>query len=238
MDVSHSQIGRRVFRDEIGLKVQKRFQDFLEEYLDDNDAVKYLHEAKELIHAERNTVHVSFLDTEKYDSSLAAGIQLQYYRVYPYLSQALLNFAHDRGAVPKNKEVHVAFLDVPVRNKLRELTMNKTGSLVRVSGQVVRTHPVHPELVSGTFLCLACQAEVKDIHQQFKYTQPSVCCTPQCANRRSFSLVLEKSKFVDFQKVRVQETQQVSWSGIMIYYPVLMAECRSCRAGVFRALWR
>ncbi|CAB1317463.1 unnamed protein product [Coregonus sp. 'balchen'] len=30
-----------------------------------------------------------------------------------------------------------------------ELSMAQIGSLFRISGQVVRTHPVHPELVSG-----------------------------------------------------------------------------------------
>ena len=38
-------------------------------------------------------------------------------------------------------------------NRIRELTSSRIGLLTRISGQVVRTHPVHPELVSGTFLC-------------------------------------------------------------------------------------
>jgi DNA replication licensing factor MCM6 len=40
-----------------------------------------------------------------------------------------------------------------------------------ITAQVTRTHPVHPELVSGTFVCLDCQTVVKNITQQFKYTQ-------------------------------------------------------------------
>ena len=39
---------------------------------------------------------------------------------------------------------------------------------------MVRTHPVHPELVSATFVCADCQTVIKDIEQQFKYTQG--CC--------------------------------------------------------------
>lgn len=85
--------------------------------------------------------------------------------------------------------------------RIRELTAVKVGSLVRISGQVVRTHPVHPELVSGTFLCLDCQGVIKDVEQQFKYTQPSICRNPVCNNRRRFLLDTNKSKFIDFQKV-------------------------------------
>ena len=38
--------------------------------------------------------------------------------------------------------------------------------------------------------------------------QPTVCKNPNCANRRRFMLDINQSRFVDFQKVRVQETQQ------------------------------
>ena len=58
--------------------------------------------------------------------------------------------------------------------RIRELTSQKIGTLLRISGQVVRTHPVHPELVSGTFICLDCQTVIKDVEQQFKYTQVCV----------------------------------------------------------------
>lgn len=47
----------------------------------------------------------------------------------------------------------------------------KIGTLIRITGQVVRTHPVHPELVSASFMCLDCRTLIKDIEQQFKYTQ-------------------------------------------------------------------
>ena len=69
----------------------------------------------------------------------------------------------------------MAFTDVDAIHKVRNLSTKKIGHLLRITGQVVRTHPVHPELVSGTFVCLDCQTVVKDVEQQFKYTQPSIC---------------------------------------------------------------
>ena len=38
--------------------------------------------------------------------------------------------------------------------------------------------------------------------------QPTVCKNPNCVNRRRFLLDVNQSRFVDFQKVRIQETQQ------------------------------
>ena len=37
--------------------------------------------------------------------------------------------------------------------------------------------------------------------------QPTVCRNPVCQNRARFMLDINKSCYVDFQKVRIQETQ-------------------------------
>ena len=66
---------------------------------------------------------------------------------------------------------------------------------------------MHPELISGAFKCSDCNSFIPNVTQQFRYTQPTICTNPQCQNRRRFALDIEQSKFVDFQKVRVQETQ-------------------------------
>ena len=85
--------------------------------------------------------------------------------------------------------------------RVRALKTSKIGKLAKISGQVIRTHPVHPELVSGSFVCLECQTTIPGVEQQFKYTQPPVCRNPVCNNRTKFMLDIRQSKFVDFQKV-------------------------------------
>uniref|UniRef100_A0A673X5V9 DNA replication licensing factor MCM6 n=1 Tax=Salmo trutta TaxID=8032 RepID=A0A673X5V9_SALTR len=167
----------------------------------------YVRDAEELIRPERNTLLVSFTDLEGFNQELATTIQEDFYRVYPFLCRAVRNFARDHGNVPVNKEFYLAVQDLPTRHKIRELSSLRIGSLVRISAQVVRTHPVHPELVSGTFLCLDCQGVCPDVPQQFKYAPPTVCRNPVCSNRARFHLDTHRSKFIDFQKVRIQETQ-------------------------------
>ena len=100
-------------------------------------------------------------------------------------------------------DAHLSGCFHSLTSRIRELTTSKIGTLTRISGQVVRTHPVHPELVSGTFLCMDCQSVIKDVEQQFTYTQPSICKNPVCANRKRFMLDTNKSRFVDFQKVHI-----------------------------------
>lgn len=128
-------------------------------------------------------------------------------RIYPYLCKSVSNFVKDRIGLKTEKECYVSFTEVPTRHKVRDMTTSKIGTLIRISGQVVRTHPVHPELVFGTFMCLDCQTEIRNVEQQFKFTNPTICRNPVCSNRRRFMLDVEKSLFVDFQKIRIQETQ-------------------------------
>lgn len=206
MDAAEQNTGTNQVQDVVGERCQKLFQDFLEEF-SVNGELKHLPEALELIRPERNTLTVCFADLEQHNQQLATTILQEYYRVYPYLCRAVRNFALDRGQVPPSKEFYVSFTDVPTKIKFRELNTSRIGSLIRITGQVVRTHPVHPELVSGTFVCLDCQAVIRDVEQQFKYTQPTICRNPVCSNRSRFLLDVNKSKFVDFQKVRIQETQ-------------------------------
>jgi len=192
--------------DPVGSRCQKLFQDFLEEWLD-GEELKYLKGARELVKPERNTLTVSMKDVERYNPGLAQSIQDEYYRLYPFLCAALKNYVQDRADMSMEKEYFVAFSDVDAQLKVRDLTSARIGALVRITGQVVRTHPVHPELVLGTFICADCQTSIADVEQQFKYTQPSICRNPVCNNRSRFTLDVSKSRFVDFQKVRIQEIQ-------------------------------
>jgi len=208
MDVAAAQVEAGHVRDEVAERCQKRFQDFLEEWRDEGDEPKYLGPAKDLVNPERNTLQVSMRDIERHNSMLAETITKEYFRVYPHLCAAVKNFVKDHvDAAVAEKDFYLSLTDLEIGHKVRELTTIKIGSLTKITGQVVRTHPVHPELVHGTFQCLDCQTVVQGVEQQFKYTQPAVCRNPVCNNRSRFMLDIHKSRFVDFQKVRIQEVQ-------------------------------
>jgi DNA replication licensing factor MCM6 len=55
--------------------------------------------------------------------------------------------------------------------RLRELATSEIGRLVSVTGVVTRTSEVRPELLQGTFKCLECGGVIKNVEQQFKYTE-------------------------------------------------------------------
>ena len=107
------------------------------------------------------------------------------------------------GLVPR--DFSLSFYNVSIVSGIRSLHTDKVGKLLSISGTVTRTSEVRPELLFGTFTCMECKASVRDVEQQFRYTEPIMCPNPMCQNRRAWELDVEKSRFCDWQKVRIQE---------------------------------
>jgi len=130
----------------------------------------------------------------------------------------------------------LAFYNLPLVEGIRDMRTEKIGKLSSISGTVTRTSEVRPELIYGTFVCHECKGVVRDVEQQFKYTevgsgallllpscahllrialQPTVCPNLTCSNRTGWKLSIEQSKFSDWQKVRIQENSNEIPTGSM-----------------------
>lgn len=79
MDVADANVGHLRFKDEVGLRCQKLFQDFLEDFKEDGEH-KYIKPIMDLESPDRCTLEVSFDDVEKYNQNLATTIIEEYYR--------------------------------------------------------------------------------------------------------------------------------------------------------------
>ena len=51
------------------------------------------------------------------------------------------------------------------------------------AGTVTRTSEVRPELFMGCFRCLECGTLVRNVEQQFKFTEPLMCTQTACQNK-------------------------------------------------------
>ncbi|CCD26850.1 MCM DNA helicase complex subunit MCM6 NDAI_0I02820 [Naumovozyma dairenensis CBS 421] len=109
----------------------------------------------------------------------------------------------------------ISFFNLPVVFRIRDIRSEKIGSLLSISGTVTRTSEVRPELYKASFTCDMCRAMVDNVEQSFKYTEPTFCPNPSCENRAFWTLNVSRSKFLDWQKVRIQENANEIPSGSM-----------------------
>ncbi|KAL4889394.1 MCM2/3/5 family-domain-containing protein [Aspergillus ambiguus] len=114
-----------------------------------------------------------------------------------------------------DKLFSLAFYNLPLVSRLRQLRTAQIGKLLSVSGTVTRTSEIRPELSLGSFVCEACRTECPDVEQTFKYTEPSRCPNEVCMNRVGWRLDIGKSTFVDWQKVKLQESSHEIPTGSM-----------------------
>ncbi|CAN8267554.1 unnamed protein product [Cochlearia groenlandica] len=201
--------------DEQAIQVENVFLEFLKSFrLDANKPELYYESEVEAIRGGESTMmYIDFSHVMSFNDSLQKAIADEYLRFEPYLRNACKRFVIEMNPSfvsdeTPNKDITVSFYNLPFTKRLRELTTGEIGKLVSVTGVVTRTSEVRPELLYGTFKCLDCGSVIKNVEQQFKYTQPAICVSPTCLNRARWALLRQESKFADWQRVRMQETSK------------------------------
>ncbi|KXS97858.1 hypothetical protein AC578_7644 [Pseudocercospora eumusae] len=109
----------------------------------------------------------------------------------------------------------LAFYNLPLVSRIRQLRTEQIGKLVSISGTATRTSEVRPELHLATFICEQCNSVVPDVEQIFKYSEPTQCPNATCGNRQGWRLDIRQSTFIDWQKVRIQENSSEIPTGSM-----------------------
>ena len=122
-------------------------------------------------------------------------------------------FLHAEGR--ELREFFVAFFNTLHVRRIRALTTKDVGQLMSFCGTVTRTSEVRPELMVARFECRECGVLSPPVQQQFKMTEPAACTNEQCTNRRQWKLDVSRSKFVDWQRLRVQENADEIPAGSM-----------------------
>ncbi|CAN1809952.1 DNA replication licensing factor MCM6 [Linum perenne] len=204
------------FMDEKAVQVENIFLEFLKSFSFSPDnsnggAPYYQAEIDAMTANESLTMFIDFSHVMRYNDLLQKAIADEYLRFESYLKNACKRFVMEFKPTfisddNPDKDINVAFFNIPFSKRLRELTTAEIGKLVSVTGVVTRTSEVRPELLHGTFKCLECAGVIKNVEQQFKYTEPVICVNATCNNKMRWALLRTESKFTDWQRVRVQET--------------------------------
>ena len=142
-------------------------------------------------------------------TSLVILLITQYFRFCPYLEKAVKSLFEqiNQNFIKEHPgNYHVSFKNVTEHKKIRQLRSIELGKLISINGTITRTSEVKPELIKGTFICKMCNSAVKNVEQQFRYTEPKVCSNINCNNHNKWELLEEESVFADWQKLKVQES--------------------------------
>ena len=96
------------------------------------------------------------------------------------------------------------FLILPIKS----IATSNLNQITAIKGRITRVSSVRPELLTGVFNCRTCKALSGEIEQEFSYSQPNFCKNSLCSNRQNFDLNEKLSKFVNFQKLSIQDDSE------------------------------
>uniref|UniRef100_A0A7S3EM23 DNA replication licensing factor MCM6 n=1 Tax=Rhodosorus marinus TaxID=101924 RepID=A0A7S3EM23_9RHOD len=209
-------------RDQLAEEAGRLFFDFLNSYVEEGPAggqdgeggnsepvPVYVRQLSTMKQLNISTVYVEFPHIQEFNDDLAEILVAQFYRIEPYLKKAAHTFVEkhiqELAVLPSGEKATfwVAINKLPSVSRLRDVRSGEVGKLIALSGTVTRTTEVRPELLMASFACGSCGTEVNDVQQQFKYTEPPSC--PRCQEKEKWSLIPEKSSFIDWQRIRLQE---------------------------------
>ncbi|NPA86857.1 MAG: minichromosome maintenance protein MCM, partial [Candidatus Diapherotrites archaeon] len=123
-----------------------------------------------------------------------------YYReLFEYAAQRI-----EIPGAPKDMVIRVGIKNVPSVRKvlIRDLSSEFIGKIIVVEGIVREVTDVMPRIKVAVWACKACGNQVPVVQEGPSLKKPLSC--PFCG-KRDFELLEEKSKYTDFQKIRIQE---------------------------------
>jgi replicative DNA helicase Mcm len=150
---------------------------------------------------------VKFPDLDKYDPEFAEELLENPDQILEAAGAALLEI--DLPLDVYMDRAHVRIIELPRHYKTRELRSDHIGKLISIEGLVRTATEVRPKIVSAAFQCQRCGYTFFREQTGTKFEDSGLKCENQACDRGGpFKLILSKSKFVDAQKIRVQESPE------------------------------
>lgn len=188
-----------------------KFYKFLQDFRDSSGNFKYRERVFRMAHMMQKSLVVDFSDIILYDRALARHIEEEPDQALEEFSSALAEYL--RKEQPEYAEVagrvYARIRQPPRVLKIRELTSDYIGKFVAIEGIVTRVTRVEAKLVKAHYVHITPEGALHEFdypeqgEMGERIEKPVVC--PVCGRTGRFELVLEKSKFLDWQKIVVQE---------------------------------
>lgn len=184
----------------------ERFQDFLRSYQTPTGEDRYRRKLAQMAIAGSRSLVIDFEDLLTFDAPLAKDLMERPDEFLVYANKAVWAQMkiEDPEYAEQTKAFFARFRKFPDRTSMRKVGSDQIGKLVIVDGIIVRATPVKPMVTRAAFKCRRCgNITVVD---QTGFLMRGVGICPNCRSAKaSFELLIDKSIFMDFQEMRIQE---------------------------------
>jgi replicative DNA helicase Mcm len=104
------------------------------------------------------------------------------------------------------KDINIRFINLPKKIAIRQIRSDHINSFISIEGILRKTTEVRPRIVEAYFRCPGGHITVRE-QGYGKFREPDGCATDGCTFKK-LDLVPKRSRFVDSQKLRIQESPE------------------------------
>ncbi len=156
---------------------------------------------------DERSLKIRFSDIDRFDPEFAEELLETPEQILEAAHAALLEL--DLPMDVYLDRAHVRIIELPRHYKTRELRSDHISKLLAIDGLVRTATEVRPKIVSAAFQCQRCGFTFFKEQTGNKFEDQNLKCMNQACDRGGpFKLLLAQSKFVDAQKIRVQESPE------------------------------
>ncbi|MDD1746163.1 MAG: hypothetical protein LUQ16_00195, partial [Methanomassiliicoccales archaeon] len=161
---------------------------------------------------EQRSVYVAYDQLDLFDPDMADYVLQHPVRCLHFGKQAMAKL------VPPGREkaaIQLRMIGLPRDSKveIRKIRSEHLGTLIAVEGLVRKATEVRPKIVDAIFQCARCGMIIKEPQEGMYFKEPMECYKEQngcgrTASSTKFKLLSEDSRYVDTQKVEIQENPE------------------------------
>lgn len=175
-------------------EIEDRLIEFYNSYYSDQINEMYV------AYPQRRAIAVSIRDLAEFDSELTTELMNNPDMILPNANSALARLNPRPEALEKQVYARFYGIDSSSMPLIQEVGSDNIGKLLTLDSLLVKRSEIIPLVHIGTFRCSLCSTVLKiEVDRE---NVPEIC--PQC-KRRALKQVNEESKFIDLQRVAVQD---------------------------------
>ncbi|KAF4524741.1 hypothetical protein B566_EDAN013810 [Ephemera danica] len=197
---------------------KRTFKRFIENFIDpdaeedeinitmaDRNKPLYLQKLQEVLMLEDPFVNVNCAHLKSFCPELLAQLVRYPQEVIPILDMAVNEMFFERNpAAQLEHQIQIRPFNADITNSMRTLNPEDIDQLITLSGMVIRTSDIIPEMREAFFRCIVCGFSTEVEVDRGRIAEPTLCT--HCSTNHCFSLVHNRSHFSDKQLIKLQES--------------------------------
>ncbi|KAF7995852.1 hypothetical protein HCN44_006959 [Aphidius gifuensis] len=194
-----------------------QFKRFIQRFIDpeaENDELPgslnlneplYLQRLNEINAADEPYLNINCAHLEAFDEQLYQQLICYPQEVIPTMDMAANEMFFEKyPAAILEHQIQVRPFNVAKTKNMRMLNPEDIDQLITISGMVIRTSNVMPEMREAFFRCIICSFSTLVEVDRGRISEPTVCT--HCNNNYCFSLIHNRSHYSDKQMIKFQES--------------------------------